>query len=399
MSPVPSVEPAPLRPRPDADAGIPSAASSRSGSRHAGAPSRRGSRHAGGPSPRGSRHVSVRKFRPWRVTLVLATAALSAGALVAAHNVEGRDLSAAKTNPVRSAHSLGRTSALSDAASPSPRVGRVPVVHEDRRTPAVHKDHKTPAPQSSASPHPVQSRPGLSGPSGVPVPTGNLPGWQLTYSQDFSGTSLPPGWGAYSGEPGGDPYGYWDSANVSVSNGELHLSTTPNDDPQSSNTASTGGVAFSGNPQEYGMYLVRMRGDYEPGLQISDIALLWPADGNSWPPEMDFFEDEGGSRSGFTASLHPGPDGDDCCVVRNTLANAATQWHTYGIIWTPTSITYTIDGRAWGVVQSSQVSGPGEWPSIPMNLDLQSQNLGPAQPNGSIETMTVAWVAEYAPSS
>ena len=382
MSPAPPVESAPLRPRPDADAGIPSAA-----------PSRRASSH------RASRHAAVRKFRPWRVTLVLATAALSAGTLVAAHNVEGRDLSAAKTNPVRSVPRLGRTSALSDAASPSPRVGRVPAVHEDRRTHAVHKDGKTSAPQSSASPHQVQSRSGLSGPSGVAVPAGNLPGWQLTYSQDFSGTTLPPGWGAYSGEPGGDPYGYWDSANVSVSNGELHLRTTPNDDPQSSNTSSTGGVAFSGNPQEYGMYLVRMKGDYEPGLQISDIALLWPADGNTWPPEMDFFEDGGGSRSGFTASLHPGPDGDDCCVVRNTLANAATQWHTYGIIWTPSSITYTIDGRPWGVSQSSQVSGPGEWPSIPMNLDLQSQNLGSAQPNGSIETMTVAWVAEYAPSS
>ena len=390
MPPVPPVESAPLRPRPDANAGIPSAAPSRRG---------RGSRHAGAPSRRGNRHVSVRKFRPWRVTLVLVTAALSAGTLVAVHNVEGRYLTAAKTNPARSAPRLGQTSALSNTSSPSPRVGRAPAVHKDRRTHAVHKDRRTPAPQSSASPHQVQSRSGLSGPSGVPVPTGNLPGWQLTYSQDFSGTTLPPGWGAYSGEPGSDPYGYWDPANVTVSNGELHLSTTPNDDPQSSNTSSTGGVAFYGNTQTYGMYLVRMKGDYEPGLQISDIALLWPADGNTWPPEMDFYEDEGGSRSGFTASLHPGPDGDDCCVVRNTLANAATQWHTYGIIWTPTSITYTIDGRPWGVVQSSQVSAPGEWPSIPMNLDLQSQNLGPAQPNGSIETMTVAWVAEYAPSS
>src|SRR5271165_63363 len=387
MSPVPPATPAPLRPRPDADAGIPSAA-----------PSHRASSHRAS-SHRASRHVGVRKFRPWRVTLVLVTAALSAGTLVAVHNVEGRDLSAAITKPARSASSFGRTSALSNAASPSVRNGRAPAVPEDRRAPAVHKDRRITAPQSSASPHQVQSRPVFSGPSGVPVPTGNLPGWQLTYSQDFSGTTLPPGWGAYSGEPGGDPYGYWDSANVTVSNGELHLSTTPNDDPQSSNTASTGGVAFSGNPQEYGMYLVRMKGDYEPGLQISDIALLWPADGNTWPPEMDFYEDEGGSRSGFTASLHPGPDGDDCCVVRNTLANAATQWHTYGIIWTPTSITYTIDGRPWGVVQSSQVSAPGEWPSTPMNLDLQSQNLGPSQPNGSIETMTVAWVAEYAPSS
>ena len=99
--------------------------------------------------------------------------------------------------------SLGPDFRLVKHLSPSPRLGRAPAVHEDRRTPAVHKDRRTPAPQSSASPHQVQSRSGLSGPSGVPVPTGNLPGWQLTYSQDFSGTTLPPGWGAYSGEPGG----------------------------------------------------------------------------------------------------------------------------------------------------------------------------------------------------
>ena len=33
-----------------------------------------------------------------------------------------------------------------------------------------------------------------------------------------------------------------------------------------------------------------------------------------------------------------------------------------------------------------------------MNLALQSENLGPAQPSQSIETLTVAWVAEYAMS-
>ena len=44
----------------------------------------------------------------------------------------------------------------------------------------------------------------------------------------------------------------------------------------------------------------------------------------------------------------------------------------------------------------SQVPSPGQWPAIPMNLTLQSQNQASAQPNGQIETMTVAWVAEYA---
>jgi beta-glucanase (GH16 family) len=222
------------------------------------------------------------------------------------------------------------------------------------------------------------------------MPAGNIPGWRLTYNQDFNGNSLPTGWGAYSGQPGGDPNGNWDPADATVSNGELHLIA---------NSSSTGGVGFYGNPQTYGMYLVRMKGDYEPGLEISNIALLWPADGSSWPPEIDFYEDGGGTRGGFTASLHPGSDGNDCCVIRHMISNTGAQWHTYGIMWTPTSITYTIDGNPWAKVEQNEMSSPGQWPAMPMNLDLQSQNLGTDQPDGSTETMTVAWVAEYAPSS
>lgn len=237
-------------------------------------------------------------------------------------------------------------------------------------------------------------------PSGVPVPTGNTPGWNLVYSQDFNGTSLPPGWHSYSGEPGGDPYGYWDNGNVTVSNGELHFLTTADSDPTRSNTSSTGGVNFYGNPQTYGMWLVRMKGDSEPSLKISDIALLWPAGNSSWPPEMDFFEDTGGTRSSFIATLHPGPNGDNCCTISKTVKNDATQWHTYGIKWTPTVIRYTIDGKQWGSrIFSSQLSSPAQWPSINMDLDLQSQNLGPAEPTSPVETMTVDWVAEYASSS
>jgi len=237
------------------------------------------------------------------------------------------------------------------------------------------------------------------GPSGVPVPTGDISGWHLTYSTDFSGKTLPSGWDAYSGQPGGDNFGYWDPKNVTVSGGELHLRTTANDDPQRPGTYSTGGVAFDGNTQSYGMYLVRMKGDSEPGVQISNIALLWPENNKSWPPEIDFYEDEGASRSGYTASLHPGPNGDDCCIIRHSRSNTGTQWHTYGVTWTPTSLSYSIDGTTWATVPRSAVSSPAQWPDDPMTLDLQSQNLGAAQPSHPLETMTVAWVAEYAPKS
>jgi glycosyl hydrolase family 16 len=336
-----------------------------------------------GPRSRGSargrrRHARARRIRPWRVTLVLLAAALSAVALVTAHRLEGGHPDAAAIKRPVAGPTQSQAAALVQNAWPShPRFSLPPVYHAPRAAHGAKPRAKT------------SHRPAVSYPSGL-MPTGNIPGWHLTYSQDFSGTDLPSGWGAYSGQPGGDPNGNWDPGNVSVSNGELHLMA---------DASSTGGVGFSGNPQTYGMYLVRMKGDYEPDLEISNIALLWPADGSSWPPEIDFYEDGGGSRGGYTASLHPGPDGNDCCVIRNNISSTGAQWHTYGVIWTPTSITYTIDGRQWGGVQESQVSSPGSWPDIPMNLDLQSQNLGTDQPDGSIETMTVAWVVEYAPDN
>ncbi len=220
-------------------------------------------------------------------------------------------------------------------------------------------------------------------------PPGSMPGWRLVYSQDFSGSTLPPGWGAYQGQPGGDPYGLWDPADVVVSGGALHLLATPD----GGGGYATGGVMFYGNPQTYGMYLVRMKGDYEPGLQISDVALLWPSS-SVWPPEIDFYEDQGGTRASYLATVHPGPSGDNSDQVHDAVDSDGTQWHTYGVEWTPSSITFTIDGQPAGAVVLS--TGLPAWPDIPMNLALQSQNLGPAQPSQPIETMTVAWVAEYA---
>jgi len=258
-------------------------------------------------------------------------------------------------------------------------------------SPAAPRRHRA-AKKATASPSATPSS--QTSPSG-PANTGDgsswptsVPGWQLTYSTDFPGNSLPSGWDAYNGEPGGDPQGNWVPSNVTVSDG-LNLLATP---------SAQGGVAFYGNPQTYGMYLVRMKGDDEPGLSINNLAILWPAQQGVWPPEVDFFQDAGGTRQSFSASLHVGPDGNgDCCVIPSpTQDNDGTAWHTYGVQWTPSSITYTIDGRVWASVSSSSLSSPAQWPTIPMNLTLQSQNQASAQPGGTIDTMSVAWVAEYA---
>jgi len=287
-------------------------------------------------------------------------------------------------------------SALSDTlvCCYSPAVITAPTSATSVKHAAKHRvtHHRHVAKQATASPSA-----GTGGSAGTSVASGDgsswptsVPGWQLTYSTDFPGDSLPSGWGAYAGEPGGDPAGNWVQSNAVVSNGALHLMA---------NSSSQAGVAFYGKPQTYGMYLVRMKGDDEPNLAINNIAILWPAQQGTWPPEVDFYEDGGGTRQGFSATLHPGPNGDDCCVVHtNAPANNGTAWHTYGVQWTPSSITYTIDGRVFGSVSKSSLSSPAQWPSIPMNLTLQSQNQGSSQPSGTIETMTVAWVAQYSMS-
>jgi len=73
-----------------------------------------------------------------------------------------------------------------------------------------------------------------------------------------------------------------------------------------------------------------------------------------------------------------------------------TQWHTWGVVWTPSSITYTVDGTVWATVTNS-----ADIPDTPMYLSLQSQTwcasdwACPTSP----QSMQVDWVAEYSPNS
>ncbi|MBO0823726.1 MAG: hypothetical protein J2P27_07680, partial [Actinobacteria bacterium] len=69
-------------------------------------------------------------------------------------------------------------------------------------------------PSSSAAP--ITSR-HANNARGQNSPPGSIPGWRLVYREDFSGTSLPPRWEKYQGEPAADPYGHWDPVNDIVS--------------------------------------------------------------------------------------------------------------------------------------------------------------------------------------
>lgn len=225
------------------------------------------------------------------------------------------------------------------------------------------------------------------------APRGNLPGWHLVFRDDFTRGLDTRRWGLYSGQPGGDPGGWWDPSHAVVRNGILNLESYR--DPRfGGRWVSAGASSARALKQTYGKYLVRFR--FDPGLGIGATLLLWPS-GNDWPPEIDFAEDGGetGARNHIASTLHYGSDNHQVQRVRR---GDFSKWHVAGVEWTPGRLVYTLDGKQWGRVVSSGV------PSQAMELDIQTQagTCGesyapcPTDATPSHVSLQVDWVVAYA---
>lgn len=228
--------------------------------------------------------------------------------------------------------------------------------------------------------------PNSAEPSGYAPPTSTaLPGYSETYATDFIGSSLPAGWSAFSGTPGSDPSSLWAPSHVLVSGGLLELNTWR--DPSFANNWVSGGLCQCALARSYGAYFVRSR---VTGAGPTQIEMLWPKSG--WPPEVDFNETQG-QTTRTVATLHYDLANDQ---TYQRLSIDMTQWHTWGVIWTPTSVVYTVDGYKWG----SATIPPGDL-TVPMTLDITQQTWcasGYACPTSAQSTL-VDWVAEYSASS
>ena len=220
-------------------------------------------------------------------------------------------------------------------------------------------------------------------PSGESPPSATaFPGYTQTYVTDFNASTLPDGWSSFIGTPVGDPGGQWGAAHVTLNGGVLQLTTFQ--DPQYNNQWVAGGVCQCGLERTYGAYFVRSK---MTGGGPTQVEMLWPASG--WPPEIDFSETYGATTYSM-ATDHFTPAN---LQIQRTVRVDMTQWHTWGVIWTPTAITYTVDGTVWG-----RVVGPLTIPNQSMTLHIQQQTwcasgfACPASPQSTL----VDWVAEYA---
>ncbi len=222
-----------------------------------------------------------------------------------------------------------------------------------------------------------------SEPSGMGPPSASaLSGYAETYTQDFTGTSVPSDWDVFTGQPQGA--GQWAASQVQVANGILSLNAA-----QVGGQWITGGLCQCSHSQTYGAYFVRSR---VTGPGPTQVELLWPT--TTWPPEIDFAE-TGGETTGLwsTTMWALNADGSPEQIINN-IQDDLTQWHTWGVIWSATSIIYTVDGQEW-----ASVTDPTVISSEPMTLNIQQQTWcanGWGCPTASeTNSLQVDWVAEY----
>ncbi|MFI5036190.1 MAG: glycoside hydrolase family 16 protein [Acidimicrobiales bacterium] len=225
--------------------------------------------------------------------------------------------------------------------------------------------------------------PSATEPSGM-APPGPfaLPGYSRDYVNDFTGSTVPPGWDVFAGIPGGDPGGQFGEAHVVVTHSMLELQTWK--DPAYQNRWVTGGLCQCGLTHHYGAFFVRSR---DTGAGPNEVMLLWPVN-HPWPPEIDFNE-SGGSNVFTSWTLHWSAANQ---IVQQRILINMRQWHTWGIVWSAKSIIFTVDGNVWGTITE-----PFKIPGVTMRLDLEQRaecaihQQCPAAP----VSLLVDWIAEY----
>ena len=268
----------------------------------------------------------------------------------------------------------------------------------------------TPTGTPAATPSGTASAPPAATPTGGQSgtdPSGQNPatalaGYTLKYTQEFTGDSLPSGWGEYEGVPGGETSSEaeWEPGMCTFSGGEAHFMASGID---------SCGMHYTAGSQEYGAWFARLQATPEQASQLfTDIFLLWPHN-NQWPPEIDVYEDKGDrSRTGATVFDTPGNACGSSPSVgcldeytqtnwgSNGVANNGTEWHTYGVEWTPSGVSWLIDGKVVFTAPASAAKSPAQQPALPMNMALQSENLqGSPGASTTEDTMNVDWVEQF----
>ncbi len=173
-------------------------------------------------------------------------------------------------------------------------------------------------------------------------------------------------------------------------NGALTLSATPvpnNGQPYTSGMLETSGI-FS---QSGGYFEIR--------AQTPAAAGFWPAFWllpTSYYPEIDILEQPNNSGTNTQYWTHTSTPTDTSGGFSNTGVDVTQGFHTYGFLWTPSSIQYVFDGTPVGWPHDLPPALVGLQMYMIANLAVGGQWSWPGQPPaGAASTYTIDYIRAY----
>ena len=237
-------------------------------------------------------------------------------------------------------------------------------------------------------------------PSGQAMPVGDLPGWHQVFTDDFTpnvpvgsfpGSAYGSKWTGY-GDGTKDTTGnghYYPSKVLSANNGVLNMYLHTENGVHM--VAAPVPIIEAGQPYAgmlYGRYTIRFRTDSLAGYKTA--WLLWP-DSENWPTdsEIDFPEGDLNSST-INAAMHwqGGTSGNSQDVY--TTNATYTSWHTATIEWTPSAVTFYLDGQVIGCSTSNIPNTPMHWV-----IQTETSTFGVVPSDSTAGNVQVDWVAAY----
>jgi Ca2+-binding RTX toxin-like protein len=143
--------------------------------------------------------------------------------------------------------------------------------------------------------------------------------------------------------------------------------------------------------QTYGYFEIRAKTPEGQGLWPA--FWLVPAD-YSWPPEIDILESLGSATDVYRAAVHAEIWGTKVTAAQTWLVPEMSEdFHTYGMLWTPETVTFTFDGRVMlEVATPEDMHGPM---SMRLNLAVGGWEGGPDDTTPDGQSFEIDYVRAY----
>ena len=229
--------------------------------------------------------------------------------------------------------------------------------------------------------------------------------WKLAWQDDFNGQGLPANWTFDIGGYGfGDGQLQWNSNDNARLSGQGGLILT-------AKKGGSGHMCWYG-PCEYTAVKIQTTfsqtyGRFEARIKLPPGTGLWPAfwmipaertkSGRHDNGEIDIIEVNNRQQNVILGYAHPHVGGTHNYRAEKVLdMSPSSQYHVYGVDWTPAGITWTFDGQPYGHM-NAYPGWPFDNPFI-MLLDLAVGGNWPGPPSaGTVfpAQMLVSWVRVY----